>query len=146
LAVPISSERVIVQKPFIRYAEEAGWQPLSPEEALRLRRGESSPLLFDIFVRKIQELNPGKVDHLKAEDLVKLLARVPSSIEGNLQAWEYLRGLKTVLTAQNLKASSSAISPQHFSACQPNPTTSPATGHSMDICGSPKANGDCRNS
>jgi len=46
-------------------------------------------------VRKAQDLNPAVVDHLKAEELAKRLARVPPSREGNLDAWEYLRGLKT---------------------------------------------------
>jgi type I restriction enzyme R subunit len=92
----IASERYTVQKPIIRYAEEVGWTYLSPEEALRLRRGENSPLLWDIFIASLQRLNPGIVDHIAAEDVAWRLIRVPPDIEGNLQAWEFLRGLKTV--------------------------------------------------
>jgi type I restriction enzyme R subunit len=94
----LSSEHAAVQAPLIRYAAEAGWKYIDPDEALRLRRGEASPILWDIFIQRVQALNPGIVDHLKAEDLGKRLARVRPAIEGNLEAWEYLKGLKTVFS------------------------------------------------
>jgi type I restriction enzyme R subunit len=92
----LSSERYTVQNPLVRYAGEAGWTYLPAEEALRLRRGETSPILWDVFVEQVQKLNPGRVDLLEAEEVAKRLIRVPPSIEGNLQAWEFLKGLKTV--------------------------------------------------
>jgi len=92
----ISNERAIVQNPLIRYATEAGWTYLPPDEALRLRRGETRPILWEVFVQKVQALNPGTVDHLKAEEVARRLIRVPATIEGNFQAWEFLKGLKTV--------------------------------------------------
>jgi type I restriction enzyme, R subunit len=92
----LRSERNIVQKPLIRYAAEVGWTYLSPDDALRLRRGETSPILWDTFIQRAQSLNSGTVDHLKAEEIASRLIRVPPTIEGNLQAWEYLKGLKTV--------------------------------------------------
>lgn len=92
----LGSERGAVQNPLIRYAEEAGWQYLSPQEVLRRRGGESRLILRDVFVNQLQKLNPGVVDHLRAGEVLKKLERVPPNIEGNLQAWEYLRGLRTV--------------------------------------------------
>lgn len=92
----LSSERYTVQNPLIRYAEGAGWTYQSPEEALRLRRGETSPILWDVFVEQVQKLNPGRVDGTEAEEIAKRLVRVPPTIEGNLQAWEFLKGLQTV--------------------------------------------------
>jgi len=93
----LSSERRTVQNPFLRYAEEAGWTYLPPEEALRLRGGEDSPLLQRVLVQQIQRLNPGVVDSVtKAEEVVGRLLRVRPNIEGNREAWEYLKGLKTV--------------------------------------------------
>ncbi len=94
--MPLGSERRTVQDPLIRYAIEAGWSYLPPEEALRLRRGESGIVLHEILGRQLQRLNPGVVDHLRAEDVIRRLTSVHPSIEGNLQAWEYLKGLKTV--------------------------------------------------
>ncbi|MCX7837863.1 MAG: HsdR family type I site-specific deoxyribonuclease [Anaerolineae bacterium] len=91
-----ASERATVQNPLIRYATEAGWTYLPPDEALRLRRGETSPILWDVFIQQVQKLNPGIVDHLAAEQVAKRLVRVPPRIEGNLEAWEFLKGLKTV--------------------------------------------------
>ncbi|HAE62736.1 MAG TPA: deoxyribonuclease HsdR [Eubacteriaceae bacterium] len=92
----LGGERSSVQNPLIRYAVEAGWTYLSPEEALRLRRGESGIVLYEVLVQQLQRLNPGIVDYLKAEEIVRKLLSVPSNIEGNLQVWEHLKGIKTV--------------------------------------------------
>ena len=92
----LRSERNVVQNPLVRYATETGWTYLSPDDALRLRRGETSPILWDVLIEKVQALNGGFVDHVRAEDLAKRLIHVPPNIEGNLQAWEFLKGLKTV--------------------------------------------------
>jgi len=96
MRLSLSSERRTVQNPLLRYATEMGWEYLPPEEALRLRRGEVSPILWDVFMGKVQQLNPDTVDHIKAEEVGKRLIRVRPNVEGNLEAWEYLTGLKTV--------------------------------------------------
>ena len=92
----LGAERSAVQGPILRYAQEAGWTYVSPEDAIRLRRGETRLLLHDVFVEKIQSLNPGVIDLAKAEEVASRLMRLAPTVEGNLQAWEYLRGLKTV--------------------------------------------------
>ena len=96
----IGAERTAVQNPFLRYAQEVGWTYLPPEEALRLRRGETGLVLHDVLVRQLQTLNPGVVDLQRAEDIVARLVRVRPSIEGNLEAWEFLKGLKTVFVPE----------------------------------------------
>ncbi|MCL6613539.1 MAG: HsdR family type I site-specific deoxyribonuclease, partial [Firmicutes bacterium] len=92
----LDNERTTVQDPLIRYAVEAGWTYLPPEEALRLRRGDAGIVLHEILAAQLQRLNPGVVDNLRAEEIIRRLADVRPDIEGNLQAWEYLKGLKTV--------------------------------------------------
>ena len=92
-------ERSAVQNPFIRYAVEAGWTYLSPDEALRLRGGMEHVLLRPVFVDMVQRLNP-HVDTARAEDLARRVERVAPRIEGNLDAWEYLKGLKTVFVPE----------------------------------------------
>lgn len=92
----VSSEGGVVQYPLVKYATEVGWTHLSPEEAISLRGSEAIPFLHDVLVTQLQELNPGVVDAARAEDVAKSVARVRPSIEGNLDAWEYLAGLKTV--------------------------------------------------
>ena len=94
--MPLGSEIGSVQRPFIQYAEEAGWEYLSPEQAGNLRRGLGSPFLDAVLIEQLQNLNPGIVDNIRAEQVRDRLARVRPNIEGNLDAWEYLKGLKTV--------------------------------------------------
>jgi type I restriction enzyme R subunit len=94
--VTLGGERVAVQNPLIHYAEQAGWKYLPPDEARRLRRGDTGLLLHEVFVDQLQRLNPGVVDHLRAEEVAKRLSLISPTIEGNLEAWEYLKGLKSV--------------------------------------------------
>lgn len=89
-------EKSAVQEPLLRYAAEAGWTRLPREEAERLRRGTGGLFLHEVLVAQLQKLNPGVVDLQRAEEIVRRLGLVLPSIEGNLQAWEWLRGLKTV--------------------------------------------------
>ena len=96
----LGTEFSAVQLPFLRYAQEAGWTPLSRDEALQLRGGENGMLLREVFLTQAQKLNPGIVDFNRAEDLARRIERVLPRIEGNLEAWEYLRGLKTVFVPE----------------------------------------------
>jgi len=60
----LTSERYTVQNPLIRYATQAGWEYLSPDEALRLRGGEDrrpgkhtgrrGTCWIDLTIRKVQ--------------------------------------------------------------------------------------------
>jgi len=109
------SERQTVQNPFIRYAEEVGWIYLPPEEALRQRGGVESPLLKSVLVKRLQLLNPGVVDSpTKANEVVARLLGVRPDIEGNLEAWEYLKGLKTLFVeAQRRECNLKLLDTQH---------------------------------
>lgn len=92
----LPGERGAVQNPLIAYAVEAGWTFVSVDEALRLRQGEEGLALNEVAAGQLQKLNPGVVDLNRAMELIKRIARVPPTIEGNLQVWELLRGLRTV--------------------------------------------------
>jgi len=92
----LGSERKAVQNPLVRYATEVGWTSIDRDEALRLRRGREGAVFFDVLVAQLQRLNPGIVDALAAEQIISRLLRGRPHIEGNLQVWEYLNGLKTV--------------------------------------------------
>lgn len=92
----LASERGVVQDTMVRYATDVGWERVSPDDAVRLRRGEPGLVFHETLVDQLQKLNPGAVDLARAEDIVTRLTRVRPTIEGNLDAWEYLRGLKTV--------------------------------------------------
>jgi type I restriction enzyme R subunit len=98
--VSLASELGVVQAPMVAYATDLGWEYLSSEDAVRLRHGETGAVFWDVLIDQLQCLNPGVVDLARAEDVVNTLIRVRPSIEGNLDAWEYLRGLKTVFVPE----------------------------------------------
>lgn len=92
----LGTELGAVQNPLIQYAAQVGWTYLAPEDALTQRGGEDGLLLQAVFLSQAQRLNPGVVDLACAEELAKRVNRAAPRIEGNLETWEFLRGLKTV--------------------------------------------------
>jgi type I restriction enzyme R subunit len=106
------SERYSVQNPLIDYIREPraeyitsdgkkillrlGWEYVNPDEALRLRGGETGFVFREIFINQIQKLNSDFMTPELAEDLIRRVERIPANIEGNLIAWEYLKGLRTI--------------------------------------------------
>src|SRR5579872_6720802 len=98
--VTLRSERVNVQSPLVGYAQDAGWTYLPRDEALRLRHGDTGLLLAGILIEQLKRLNPEVMNQARAEAVAAAIARLPPTIEGNLQAWEYLRGLKTVFVEE----------------------------------------------
>jgi len=96
----LSSERHAVQNPLVRYAQDARWKYVTREEALRLRRSETGLLFGEVLVSQLKRLNPEVMNDARAEAVAAAIARVPATIEGNLQAREYLRGLKTVFVEE----------------------------------------------
>lgn len=92
----LGAEKASVQNTLIQYACEIGWEYINPDDALLLRGGNTGFIFKDLFVDQMCRLNPGFMDNIMAEELLGRLKRIPSSIEGNLEEWEYLRGLKTV--------------------------------------------------
>lgn len=91
-----ANEHTAVQNPLIRYAVEAGWEYLPPEQANDLRGGDKGLILRPVFLEAVQRLNPGRVDANRAEDLARRMERVAPSLHGNRDVWEYLRGMKTL--------------------------------------------------
>ena len=98
--MPLGSERKAVQEALIKYAEEVGWEYIPPEEALRLRGGEQGLIFREVFREQLAKLNNGFFEPYHADDLINKLEKLSPGIEGNLAAWEYLKGLKTVFVPQ----------------------------------------------
>jgi len=49
------NEHSAVQKPILRHANEIGWQIIEPEEALKLRNGETGLFFYSILEQKVAE-------------------------------------------------------------------------------------------
>lgn len=92
----LGGERAAVQNTLISYAKRVGWNYVKPDESLRLRGGKTGLIFREIFADQLLKLNSGFINEQMIEELIKKLERLPARIEGNLQAWEYLCGLKTV--------------------------------------------------
>ena len=50
------SERSAVQEPMLKYADEIGWQSISPSEALRWRGGDAATLYFHEVLKVLQHV------------------------------------------------------------------------------------------
>lgn len=105
----IGSEEVSVQDPIVDYVSEPletgalyelGWNKVSQQECLRCRGGESGLIMQELFIEQMMKLNPDFMDRSMAEDLIGKMERLKANVEGSLEAWEYLKGLKTVFVPE----------------------------------------------
>lgn len=94
------TERSSVQKPLLRYAGQIGWNYVTPPEAIRLRSSESSLYLSTVLASQLQKLNPGVVDSVRAEEILRKLSLLRPSIEGNRDALTWLRGEQSVFVPE----------------------------------------------
>ena len=90
------SEWKIVQEPLIKYAKQIGWTYLNRDEAVALRQGETGLFFYNILKEQLMNLNKGIINNEKANEIIKRLGNVKSSIEGNQEILQYLKGEKSV--------------------------------------------------
>jgi len=90
------SERKIVQEPLIKYVKQIGWTYLNRDEAVALRQGEAGLFFYNILKEQLMNLNKGIINNEKANEIIKRLGNVKSSIEGNQEILQYLKGEKSV--------------------------------------------------
>ncbi|HKJ32069.1 MAG TPA: type I restriction endonuclease, partial [Balneolales bacterium] len=105
----IGGEVASVQDPIVKYVSEPlvtgdlyqlGWNEVSQEECQRCRGGETGLIMRELFVNQMMKLNPEFMDRSMAESLIGRLERLKTNIEGSLEAWEFLKGLKTVFVPE----------------------------------------------
>lgn len=92
----LGTEMSAVQNTLVQYAAEIGWEYIKPEEGLRLRGGKTGLVLKEVFKDQMARLNSDFIDSIMIEELIKKIERLPPRVEGNLEAWEFLKGIKTV--------------------------------------------------
>lgn len=94
------SERSAVQDPMIKYAEEIGWQYVSPADALRLRSGDTGMYFTDVLRSQLLRLNPGVVDADRASEILRKLNLLRANLEGNRDALSWLRGEQSIFVPE----------------------------------------------
>lgn len=85
------TEADTAQFPMVRHAQEIGWTPLSPQEALLKRGGETEILFRAELAAKLKVFNPWMTDRAIGAVLEKIDA-APPTIEGNSEMLAWLRG------------------------------------------------------
>ncbi len=93
------SERSAVQNPMLRYAEAIGWEYVPPQEALRLRGGETGLYFGELLEQQLLKLNPSIVDESNVGSIIRQLNLLKPSIDGNRDALAWLRGEQSVFVA-----------------------------------------------
>ena len=94
------SERSAVQEPMLKYADEIGWQSISPSEAMQMRGGDTAMLYFiDVLKTQLLKLNKGIVDDSNCADVMRSLGLLSATLEGNQEALFWMRGERSTFVA-----------------------------------------------
>ncbi len=94
------SERSAVQDPLLKYADEIGWQSISPAEAMRMRGGNATErYLTDVLKAQLLKLNKGVVDDANCADVMRSLGLLRATLEGNQEALSWMCGEKPTFVA-----------------------------------------------
>ena len=90
------SERSAVQEPMLKYADEIGWQSISPSEAMQMRGGDTAALYFaEVLKAQLLKLNEGIIDDSNCADVLRQLGLLNATLEGNQEALLWMRGEKS---------------------------------------------------
>ena len=91
MAALTMTESEAVQFPMVRHAEEVGWTPLSPQEALGMRGGQAGTLFWSEVEGTLRRFNPWMTEDA-IRSAVETIEAIPPSIEGNREMLAWLRG------------------------------------------------------
>ena len=99
------SERSAVQEPMLKYADEIGWQSISPSKAMQMRGGNTAARYFtEVLKAQLLKLNKGIVDDSNCADVMRQLGLLNATLEGNQEALLWMRGVKsTFVPSKNLE-------------------------------------------
>lgn len=92
----IATEKPTVQDPIVSYAAEIGWEIVSQEEQLSLRKGESGTLFYRVLEERLLELNEGLVNRENVEEIIHRMEAVRNNIEGNAEILSWIRGEQAI--------------------------------------------------
>ena len=94
------SERSAVQNPMLRYAQEIGWEYVTPGDALAFRGGDTGLYFTGILEAQLIRLNTGIVDLSRTPDILRRMNLLKPTIEGNEEAHSWLRGEQSVFVPE----------------------------------------------
>ena len=90
------SERSAVQEPMLKYADEIGWQSISPSKAMQMRGGNTAARYFtEVLKAQLLKLNKGIVDDSNCDEIIRQLGLLNATLEGNQEALSWMRGVKS---------------------------------------------------
>jgi type I restriction enzyme, R subunit len=92
----LAVEASTVQFPLVDHAASTGWMPVSDAQALGKRHGEGGLFFYDDLEAALLRLNPGVVTAADVPGIIQRLESMPSTIQGNQEMLEWLRGRKTL--------------------------------------------------
>lgn len=92
----LAVESSTVQFPLVDHAVAAGWTPVTETDALGKRHGEGGLYFYDELEAALLRLNPGVVTLSDAPGIIGRLESLPSTIQGNQEMLEWLRGRKAL--------------------------------------------------
>ena len=89
----------------LKYANEIGWQSISPSEAMQMRGGNTAARYFtEVLKAQLLKLNKGIVDDSNCADVMRKLGLLNATLEGNQEALLWMRGVKsTFVPSKNLE-------------------------------------------
>ena len=94
------SERSAVQEPMLKYADEIGWQSISPSEAMQMRGGDTTARYFtEVLKAQLLKLNKSIVDDSNCDEIMRQLGLLKATLEGNQEALFWMRGEKSTFVA-----------------------------------------------
>ena len=92
----LAVEASTVQFPLVDHVVSVGWLPVTDTAALSKRHGEGGLFLYDELEAALLRLNPGVVTAADVPGIVQRLESLPSTMQGNQEMLEWLRGRKTL--------------------------------------------------
>ncbi len=108
------TEARTVQYSTINYVVQIGWDRVSQDAALTLRRGEGGLLFYDVLTERLKALNPGVVGNSNVGEIVRRIENARSTIEGNREILGWLKGEKTLFVkSQNRELNVKVVDFEH---------------------------------
>lgn len=107
--MPRITELSNVQIPFVRHAEGVGWEIVSPEVSLGKRGGAAGLFYYPELEAALLRLNPGVVTPENVQSVIQELDALPSTMQGNRDMLEWLRGSRTIAVPQEKRRRNVAL-------------------------------------